>query len=248
MNTETQPHFCQKCGTEIKENALFCSNCGAMVSVNTIQSNSSPIQKKFPKKAVVWFCGIISVIIIFACIISNLVPRRVDFNIDYDREAIQDFCEIVCKNANAESAQVDGVLYRNASVTNDAHYNATLSVKLPNMASEEISLEFYNRNDRDRVSKIYIAYYGSNSENQIACKDVIAEAIEISFSGSSEARMHTSQFAATEENRRNTQIISDYKLCDSVWVRVFCRSFGRSGSDDWNGGYLIGDYSDVQGW
>jgi len=233
--------FCGKCGTKINDDASFCSNCGASVKVN-----ASPFveqvktKRKLPIKPLVIFLVILSVVLVLVMgVIPNITPKKVDFNIKYERTEIQEFMDIVCKNANVELAQVGRVGYDGAGFDYGTYYAATLTVKPHNMVKEEIQVRFYNSGDTDKVSSIVVFFYDSDSENEKVCRDAIVEALEISFCGTSKAKEHTDKFDAIGTNLTiydDAQIIANYSLTNEASVRISCDG---SFADDWTGRYCI---------
>lgn len=233
--------FCGKCGTKINDDASFCSNCGSSVKVNASPFiEQAKTKRKLPIKPLVIFFVILSVVLVLVIgVIPNLTPKKVDFNIKYERTEIQEFMDIVCKNANVELAQVGRVGYDGAGFDYRTYYVATLTVKPHNMVKEEIQVRFYNSGDTDKVSSIVVFFYDSDSENEKVCRDAIVEALEISFCGTSKAKEHTDKFAAIGTNLTiydDAQIITTYSLTNEASVRISCDG---SFADDWTGKYCI---------
>ena len=233
--------FCGKCGTKINDNASFCSNCGANVKVNAPPFiGEEKTKRKLPIKSLVIFFVILSVVLVLVMgVIPNITLKKVDFNIKYERTEIQEFMDIVCKNANVELAQVGRVGYDGAGFDYGTYYAATITVKPHNMVKEEIQVRFYNSGDTDKVSSIVVFFYDSDSENEKVCRDAIVEALEISFCGNSKAKEHTDKFAAIGTNLTiydDAQIIANYSLTNEASVRISCDG---SFADDWTGRYCI---------
>lgn len=233
--------FCGKCGTKINDEASFCSNCGASVKVNASPYiEQTKAKRKLPIKPLVIFFVILSVVLVLVIgVIPNITPKKVDFNIKYERTEIQEFMDIVCKNANVELAQVGRVGYDGAGFDYGTYYAATLTVKPHNMVKEEIQVRFYNSGDTDKVSSIVVFFYDSDSENEKVCRDAIVEALEISFCGTSKAKEHTDKFNAIGTNLTiydDAQIIANYSLTSEASVRISCDG---SFADDWTGRYCI---------
>ena len=233
--------FCGKCGTKINDDASFCSNCGA-----SVKSNASPFieqaktKRKLPIKPLVIFFVILSVVLVLVIgVILNITPKKVDFNIKYERTEIQEFMDIVCKNANVELAQVGRVGYDGAGFDYGTYYAATLTVKPHGMVAEEIQVRFYNSGDTDDVSSIVVYFYDHDSENEATCRDAIVEALEISFCGTSKAKEYTDKFSSIGKDLTiydDAQIITNYSLTSEANVRISCDG---SFADDWTGRYCI---------
>ena len=233
--------FCGKCGTKNNDGASFCSNCGASVKVNVSPFiEQAKTKRKLPIRPLVIFFAILSVVLVLVIgVIPNITPKKVDFNIKYERTEIQEFMDIVCKNANVELAQVGRVGYDGAGFDYGTYYAATLTVKPHNMVKEEIQVRFYNSGDTDKVSSIVVFFYDSDSENEKVCRDAIVEALEISFCGNSKAKEHTDKFATIGTNLTiydDAQIIANYSLTNEASVRISCDG---SFADDWTGRYCI---------
>lgn len=233
--------FCGKCGTKIKDETSFCSNCGASVKVNDFTFiKQAKTRGNLPIKPIVIFFVILSVVLVFAIVvIPNIISKKVDFNIKYERTDIQEFMDIVCKNANVEYAQVGRVGFDGGGFDYGTYYAATITVKPHNMVKEEIQVRFYNSGDTDKVSSIVVFFYDSDSENEKVCRDAIVEALEISFCGNSKAKEHTDKFAAIGTNLTiydDAQIIANYSLTNEASVRISCDG---SFADDWTGRYCI---------
>lgn len=220
--------FCSKCGNVIEENQNFCSKCGNKISsapseeaiTDSPQSQiDTQPNKTNIKKILIRFgkiIGLILVVCIIFNIISNIIPKRVDFDLKYDRAEIQKFMDIVCDNANVEYAQVGRVDIEN-------YCSVQLTVKPHGMVSEKIEVRFYNKADTDDVSGITVYYYEYDSENEITCRDAIVEALEISFCGSSKAKEYTDKFSSIRKDvtsYRDSQIIASYSLTSEANVRI----------------------------
>ena len=220
--------FCSKCGNKIENNQNFCSKCGNKISsassndMNTysVQLDDDVQSKKTNTKKILLYMGIAVSIVLLVCIfcsvISNVIPKRVDFNLKYDRVEIQKFMDIVCENADVESAQV-------GRVDCGTYYAAQLTVKPHGMVAEKIEVRFYNKADTDDVSGITVYYYDYDSKNEIACRDAIVEALEISFCGSSKAKEYTDKFTSIGKDLTtydDSYIIASYSLTSEANVRI----------------------------
>lgn len=233
--------FCGKCGTQINDEASFCSNCGASLNVKASPFiEQTKTKRKLPIKLFVMFFAILSVTLILVLwVLPNMPPKKVDFNIKYERTEIQEFMDNVCKNADVELAQVGRVGYDGAGFDYGTYYAATLTVKPYNMVKEEIQVRFYNSGDTDNVSSIVVFFYDSDSENEKACRDAIVEALEISFCGISKAKEYTDNFSTVGTNLTiydDAQIMANYTLTNEASVRISCDG---SFADDWTGRYCI---------
>ena len=241
--------FCPKCGNSIESNQCFCSKCGnriqydqnSNINVDSSQVNDHLYPKKKNAKKIIVGAGITVSIILVVCIvcviISNIGPKRVDFDLKYDSVEIQQFMNMVCKNSKVESAQVEEVEYN--SYIN--YYLVTLTVKPSGMVAEEIQVEFYNSGETDKVSSIVISYHDYDSENKIKCKDAVVEALEVSFCGSSKAREYISDFSSmhTEPASYDTKLVTDYSLTNNAQVIITWKEEMGSPMFEWTGKYII---------
>lgn len=233
--------LCGKCGTKINDEVSFCYNCGANVKVNdSTFIKQAKTKGNLPIKPIVIFFVILSVVLVLAIVvIPNIIPQKVDFNIKYERTDIQEFMDMVCKNANAEYAQVGRVGYDGGGLDYGTYYAATLTIKPHGMVEEEIQVRFYNSGNSDKVSSIIVFYYDYDDKNEITCRDAIVEALEVSFCGSSRAKEFTDKFDSIGTNLTiydDAQIITNYSLTDEASVRISC--YGSFG-DEWTGRYCI---------
>ena len=244
--------FCFKCGHQIVDNSQFCSNCGNKIlptpnnNINTdsAQANGHISQpKKTNTKKIFVGVGIAVSIILVVCIIcsiiSDIVPKRVDFDLKFDRVEIQEFMDIVCENTDVESAQVGQVGLDGAGISYGDYMSATVTVKPHGMVEEELEVRFYNSGDTDNVSSIVVYYYDHDSENETVCRDAIVEALEISFCGSSKAKESTDQFSSIGKDLTiydDAKIITSYSLTSEANVRISCDG---SFADEWTGRYCI---------
>ena len=134
--------FCSQCGNKIENNQNFCSKCGNKISptfnsdINayyTPEAIQTTPQKRINAKKIFVGLGIIvsiALVVWIVCgIFSNIVPKRVDFDLKYDRVAIQEFMDIVCENADVESAQVGRVGLDGAGISYGDYMSATVTVK-----------------------------------------------------------------------------------------------------------------------
>lgn len=77
------------------------------------------------------------------------------FDVIYSREGVKEFFDIVCKNIDAEWARVISV--------NESYYSvedfleATLEIKLTEMAPLKVSVRVYNRGGSEKASRIEVA-------------------------------------------------------------------------------------------
>lgn len=244
--------FCSQCGNKIENNQNFCSKCGNKISptfnsnINTYYTpaaiQTTP-QKKINTKKIFIGLGIaisvVLVVLIVCGIFSNILPKRVDFDLKYDRIEIQEFMDIVCENADVESAQVGRVGLDGAGISYGDYMSATVTVKPHGMVEEELEARFYNSGDTDNVSCIVVYYYDHDSENETVCRDAIVEALEISFCGSSKAKEYTDQFSSIGKDLTiydDAQIITSYSLTSEANVRISCDG---SFADEWTGRYCI---------
>lgn len=71
--------FCENCGTQLEDTAIFCENCGAQQSQQTELQQFSKVGKKLSKK--VWIPVVIAVLVIAAAITVYMqIRKRVDIN------------------------------------------------------------------------------------------------------------------------------------------------------------------------
>lgn len=260
--------FCFKCGQSIPNDAQFCSKCGtqqnspisqsksfscdddASSREKEIKSNSKPTahymqkEKTKNKKSVVGVSIVVGIVLVICIIFSlfiNMIPKRVDFKIKFDQEEIQDFLEIVCKNANVESVQFGEIDIGGDVFTYGDFISAELMVKPHGKKAEEIEVRFYNADDTDIVSSIVIYYYDHDSENETVCRDAVVEALEISFCGSAQAKEYTSKFSSmgTEPATYDTKIVTDYSLTEDANVRITWKEQAGSPMFEWKGTYTI---------
>lgn len=231
--------YCGKCGQQIMQGALFCANCGASLNSNTVPV-PKPTKRKLPIKSIILSVVIISLVFILAIgIFPKIVPQKVNVDIKYDRVDIQEFMEKICKNTDAEAAQVENVGYAGLGIDYGTYFAATIAIKPHGMVEEKIQVRFYNRESTDKVSSIVIYYQDSDSENEINCKNIVVEALERSLCGSSNAYPYTSQFDSIGTELTiydDTQLIASYDLTDKAKVRIACDGYFAS---DWTGTYSI---------
>ena len=246
--------FCSKCGNKIEENHEFCSKCGNRIlsmpiKLDDMLSQAAPlnihnttVKKASSKKYIIGLCvalGIVLVIGVVCGIISRIVPKRVDFDLKFDRVEIQEFMDVVCENSDVESAQVGRVGVDGAGISYGNYISATVTIKPHNMLDEEIEVRFYNSGDTDEIASIVVYYHSYDSENVIVCKNAIVEALEISFCGSSSASPHTAKFDSIGTDLTiydDAQILTNYSLTGEANVRISCDG---SFSNDWTGTYCI---------
>lgn len=226
--------YCSVCGSTVEEKQPYCPVCGNK-NVKSTQA------KKRKVKKIVSGLSIAVSVILAVCIVINIVlgilPKRVDMDIKYEPREIEEFMETVCENADVESAEVEDVGYAGFGVDYGTYYAATLTVKLDGKVSEEIYVRFYNSEDRDDVSSIIVYYYEDDSKNEIACKDAIVEALELSFCGESIAKEYTDKFNSVGTYLYGEeQEITNYALTREAKVRISC--YGHFGND-WSGKYCI---------
>lgn len=243
--------FCSQCGNKIGSNQNFCSKCGNKIlptsnNISTCYAQANghiPLPKKTNTKKIFVGVGIAISIVLVVCIIcsiiSDIVPKQVDFDLQFDQVKIQEFMDIVCENTDVESAQVGQVGLDGVGISYGDYISATVTVKQHGMMEEELEVRFYNSGDTDNVSSIVVYFYDHDSENETACRDAIVEALEISFCGSSKAKEYTDQFSSIGEDLTiydDTQIITSYFLTSEANVRISCDG---SFADEWTGIYCI---------
>ena len=105
--------YCSECGNKIEYDGFFCSQCGNKIIDNidndfysTKEDNTLSAKKTFKISVIIVIVGVLSVILITIIFISSLIPKRVDFDLKYDSNEIQEFMDIVCDNAEVESADI----------------------------------------------------------------------------------------------------------------------------------------------
>lgn len=244
--------FCAQCGHEIGSNQNFCSKCGSKIrptpniTVNTVFSPvNGHIPQKTKKKPKRKFAGagvavsIVLVLCTIYAIFSNAVPKRVDYDLRFDRSEIQKFMDTVCKNVDAEYAQVGKTGLDGSGIGYGDYISATVTVKPYGMVAEDFVVRFYNSGDSDKVSSIVVFYYDHDSENEMACKNAIVEALEISFCGVSKGTEYTSQLPTIAEDispSDDTQIVASYSLTNEAYVSISCY---RYFAYEWTGRYSI---------
>ena len=245
--------FCSKCGNKVENNQNFCSKCGNKIlptpnsGINTYSAqvnDHTPQHKKINTKKIFIGVGIVVSIILAVCIVcsivSNIIPKRVDFDLKFDRVEIQEFMDIVCENTDVEYAQVGRVSIGGDTFTYGDYMTATVTVKPHGKVEEEIAIRFYHdTDDTDDISSIVVYYHDYDSENEVTCRDAIVEALEISFCGSSKAKEYTDKFSSIGKDLSiydDVKIITSYSLTSEANVRISCDG---SFADDWTGRYCI---------
>jgi len=243
--------FCSNCGNKIENNQNFCTRCGSKIPTkpNNNDNTYSPqadnqvvLPKKTKAKKIFFYTSIFIGIALMGYIAFNITfntfsevkPKRVDFNIKYDRVDIQEFMDAVCLNADVEYAQVGHVTKGYGDFK-----NATVAVKLHGQEEEEITVSFYRKDYSDDVQTIYIEYNDYDSENEIICMDTIVKALEISFCGTSKAKEYTDKFSIIGKDlsfEDDTQILAEYSLTSNAKVSIYCNGFS---ADRWRGTYII---------
>lgn len=164
--------FCGKCGAKIQDGAAYCSKCG---SKNDLNIHNATAKKASPKKYIIGLCVALSIVLVIGIvcgIVSCIVPKRVDFDLKFDRVEIQEFMDVVCESADVESAQVGRVGVDGVGISYGDYISATVTIKPHNMVDEEIEVRFYNSGDSDEIASIVVCYHSYDSENEISCKNV----------------------------------------------------------------------------
>ena len=239
--------FCRNCGNRIDNEQIFCGNCGEKIPQSTNVStpnqavdSRNPMSQKTNIKKIFGSIGIVISVIVTVCVIFNIIsntsPRKVDFNLEYDRIEIQEFMDAVCKNLNSD------IEYAHVGRVEDS-YGKYLMISIKPQNAQEQNIEVYFNGDRgsNSVSFIEVKYKNYDTYAEAVCKDAIVEALEISFCGCSNAKTYTSKFNSMGTKPANYELksVAEYSLTDNAEVRISWQEVSGTPAFEWTGIYRI---------
>lgn len=230
--------FCKNCGSPIMQGDSFCTYCGTdnskyMQTDIKKSENHRPLNKKIIK-IIIPAALSLTAIIVAAAIILSVIPKRMSWGFEYSEEGIESFLDTALKNLDAQSAKIKKI----ESGWYGGYY-AIIDVKLKGKVKEQVYIEFYNMQDNDKVTSIYIRIDDDDTDNKLHCIAEVIKAIEITITGKTGYEDFKDNFEGNgpefEKNSSDEKTIARYELNGMARVNIIAHKVGYG----WYGDYSI---------